>query len=81
MPCAYPCQKDPLGNTQRGRETYVATGKVPALKHKLRDHTVELGPGVAKAFLAGAKGTEVLGCFGDDVVVEVEVDPAGLVCS
>ena len=40
---------------------------------------MELGPGVAKAFLAGAEGTEVLGCSGDDVIVEVEVDPAGLV--
>ena len=40
---------------------------------------MELGPGVAKAFLAGAEGTEVLGCSGDDVIVEVEVDTAGLV--
>ena len=41
---------------------------------------MEFGSGVAKAFLAGAEGTEVLGGFRDNVVVKVEVDPAGLVC-
>ena len=41
---------------------------------------MEFGPGVAKAFLAGAESTEVLGCFGDNIIVEVEVDSAGLVC-
>ena len=56
--------------------TYVATGKVTALEHELRDHTMELGARVPEALLAGAEGTEVLGGFGDDVVVEVEVDAA-----
>ena len=62
-----------------GWDTYVATGEVTSLKHELRDHTVKFGVGVAKAFLAGAEGTEVLGCFGDIAVVEEKVDSAGLV--
>ena len=35
---------------------------------------------VPKALLAGAESTEVLNCFGDDVVEELEVDATGLVC-
>lgn len=41
---------------------------------------MELGAAVAKAFLASAKGTEVLSGLRRDIVVEVEVDAAGLVC-
>jgi hypothetical protein len=44
----------------------------------LRDDAVELAALVAKALLAGAESTEVLGRLGDYIVVEVEVD-AGLV--
>ena len=60
--------------------THVATGEVTALKHELRDHTMELRTSVAKALLASAKGTEVFSGLGSDIVVEVEIDPAGLVC-
>ena len=61
-------------------ETHVATGEVTALEHELRDHAMELGAAVAKALLASAKGTEVFGRLGRDIVVEIEVDAAGLVC-
>ena len=64
----------------RSAETHVATGEVPALKHELRDHTMEFGAAVAKALLASAKSTEIFGRLGCDVVIEVEVDPATLVC-
>lgn len=39
---------------------------------------MELGALVAKAFLASAEGTEVLGGFGDDFIVEGEIDSAFL---
>ena len=58
---------------------YIVTGEVTALKHELRDHTVELRALVAEALLAGAESTEVLGGLWDDVVVQVEVYSAGLV--
>jgi hypothetical protein len=38
----------------------VALGEVTTLDHELLDHTVEAGALVAKALLAGSKGTEVL---------------------
>ena len=58
----------------------VAAGKVAALEHELRDHTVEFAALVAVALLAGAEGAEVLGGLGDDVVEELEVDAAGAGC-
>ena len=60
--------------------THVTTGEVTTLKHELRDDTVEFGGFVSKALLAGAESTEVLNCFGDDVVEKLEVDATGLVC-
>lgn len=57
----------------------IATGEVTALKHELRNDAMELGAAVAKAFLASAKGTEVLSGLRRDIVVEIEVDAAGLV--
>jgi hypothetical protein len=60
--------------------TYVAPGKVTALQHELGDDAVELGVLVAEALLAGAEGAEVLGRLGDDIVEEVEVDAAVLLC-
>lgn len=62
-----------------GAGTHVATGEVTALKHELRDHAMELGSAVAKALLTSAKGTEILSGLGNDVIVEGEVDTAGLV--
>jgi len=41
---------------------------------------VEGGTGVAEAFLAGAEGAEVLGGLGNDVVIQLEIDAAGLLC-
>ena len=62
------------------QKTHVATSEVTALKHEVRNHTMELGTGVAKALFASAKGTEVFSGLGGDIVVEVEIDPAILSC-
>ena len=59
--------------------SYVAASEVTTLEHEVWDDTVELAAGVAEALLAGAEGTEVLSGLGDDIVVDVEVDAAGLV--
>jgi hypothetical protein len=58
----------------------VATGEVTALEHELGDDTVELGARIAEALLASAEGAEVLDGAGNDLVVELKVDAAGLVC-
>lgn len=42
---------------------------------------MELGALVSEAFLAGAKGAEVLDGFWADMIIEVEVDSAFLFCS
>lgn len=63
-----------------GGSAYVATGEVTTLEHELRDDAVEGRAGVAEALLAGAESAEVLSGLGDNVVVEVEVDAAGLLC-
>jgi hypothetical protein len=66
---------------QRARgNTHVATGEVTALKHELRDDTVEFGAIISKALLASAESTEVLSCLGDVFVEELEVDATLLVC-
>jgi hypothetical protein len=54
----------------------VATGEVTTLKHELGDDAVEGRALVAEALLAGAKGAEVLGRLGDDIIVQIEVDAA-----
>ena len=41
---------------------------------------MELGTLVAEALFASAKGTEIFSGLGRDVVIEVEVDTASLVC-
>ncbi len=64
----------------RSTETHIAAGKVTTLKHELRDHTMEFGSRIAEALLAGAKSTEVLGGLGNNIIVEVEVDAALLLC-
>jgi hypothetical protein len=60
--------------------TYVAASEVSTLKHELGDDAVEGRTSVSEAFLAGAESTEVLSSLGDNVVVEDEVDAAGLLC-
>ena len=62
------------------RWTYVATREVTTLEHELGDDAVEGRSLVSEAFLAGAESTEVLGGLGDNIVVEDEVDAAGLFC-
>ncbi len=41
---------------------------------------MEFGARVSEALLAGAEGSEVLGSFGNNVVVEGKVDSTGLSC-
>ena len=53
-------------------------GEVTTLEHELGDHTVEAGVLVALALGQLAELTEVLGGLGDVLLVEVEVDTAGL---
>jgi hypothetical protein len=56
----------------------VTAGEVTALEHEVGDDSVEGRALVAEALLAGAESTEVGGGLGDNVVIEVEVDAAGL---
>ena len=58
--------------------THVVAGEVTTLEHELGDHTVEAGVLVALALGQLAELTEVLGGLGDVLLVEVEVDTAGL---
>ena len=64
----------------RSGDTHITTGEVTALEHELGDHAMELGARVTKTLLASAKGAEVLSGLGGGIVVEVEIDTAGLVC-
>ena len=57
-------------------QSYVATGEVATLKHEVRDDAVEGRALVAEALLAGAESLEVVNSLGDNIIVEVEVDPA-----
>jgi hypothetical protein len=59
--------------------TYVTTGEVTSLEHELGNDTMELRVLVSKPSLPGAKGTEVLDGLGDYIVVEIKVDPTGLI--
>jgi len=56
----------------------VATGEVTSLEHELRDNAVEGRASVSETLLAGAESAEVLSSLWDNVIVEVEVDAAGL---
>lgn len=47
-------------------------GEITALKHKIRDHTVERGAFVAKAVLASRELSKVSCGFRDDLVIEFE---------
>ena len=66
----------------------IALGEVTALDHELLDDAVEAAAlvvkglsGFALAFLARAEGAEVLGGFGNNVIVQLERDPARLLCA
>lgn len=56
----------------------IATGEVTSLKHELRDNAVEGRASVSETLLAGAESAEVLSSLWDNVIVENEVDAAGL---
>ena len=57
--------------------TAVAIGEVASLTHELRDDPMERASLVAKAFLASAKSTEVLGSPRDHVGRKLDHHPAG----
>ena len=65
-----------LGTVDRLATGAVAGGKVTTLKHKVRDHTVEVRAGVSEALLARAEGTEVGSRLGHHIVKELELDGA-----
>ena len=54
----------------------IVPGEITALKHELRDHTVETRSCVAKAILASGKLPEVSCSFGDLVIKQLENDSA-----
>src|SRR5437762_12166121 len=60
--------------------TYITASEIAALKHKLRDNTMERRPCITEALLASAEGAEVLCCLGDDIIVEVEENCSRLSC-
>ena len=49
----------------------VVVSEVTSLAHELGDDTVERRSLVAESLLAGAKGTEVLGCAWNDISTEL----------
>ena len=92
VPCGFPyiscCALKPVvgcevysGDASRSSAdvtaTYIARSEITTLQHKAGDHAMEAGTLVSEALLAGAEGAEVLGCFGDDVVVEVKDNASG----
>ena len=56
----------------------VMASEITALKHELRNHTVERGIFVAITLLAGRELPEVVCGFGDDLVVQFEDDSTSL---
>lgn len=78
VPCVKTSAIIKFPHDRSGIESHIATSEVTALEHELRDHTMELGSIIAKTLLASAKGTEILGGLRSDIVIEVEVDAAGL---
>ena len=56
----------------------VPAGDVAALKHELGDDPMEGGLGVAKTLLPGAECPEVLRCPGNNVIIELKLNPAGV---
>lgn len=54
--------------------TYIATGEITTLKHKVGDHAVELGASITEALLAGGQSAEVFDSLGNDIVKEFKVD-------
>jgi len=56
----------------------IVVGEVAALEHELGDDAVEARALVAEAVLAGAQLAKVFGCPGDNIVIELEDNPLGL---
>lgn len=58
--------------------TYVSAGEVTTLDHEAWDDAVEARALVSEALLASAESFEVGSSLGDNIIVELEVDAAGL---
>jgi len=54
----------------------VVVGEVSALAHEVGDHAVEGGAPVAKAFLSGTKGAEILSSLGHHIGPQLHDDSA-----
>lgn len=74
-----------LGAVDALASSAVASGKVTALDHELFDDTMEGAAlvvqrlaSLSETLLASAEGTEVVGCLGDHIVVELKSNAAGL---
>ena len=65
-----------LHNASLGPGTYVASCKVPALKHEIRNYTMKFAPSISEAMLSGTQGRKVLDSLWDDIVVQLEDDAA-----
>jgi hypothetical protein len=68
-----------LGAVDRLSTSSIALREITTLNHELLDDSVkdrafvrEKFSGFSFAFLAGAEGSEVLCCFGDHIVVQLE---------
>jgi len=55
----------------------VPTGEVSSLTHEPRNHSVELGALETESLFASAQGPEVLRGFGNHLILEFHLDPAG----
>ena len=71
-----------LGAVDRLSARSISSREITTLDHELLDDSVKDGTfvrerlsGFAFTFLAGAEGSEVLGCLRDDIVVQLEADP------
>lgn len=74
-----------LGAINRLSTRTITSCKVTALNHELLDDSVESRPLVAQrlarftnTFLAGAKSTKIVGCLGDNIVIQLEGNTAFL---
>lgn len=60
--------------------THVVVGEVTTLEHELGNDTVERRALIAVSLRSGAKNSEVLGGLGNNIIVQLEGDPAKRLC-
>lgn len=52
----------------------IVIGEIAALAHEVWNDAMETGALIAEALLAGAQGTEILGCFGHDIRAQLKYE-------